>query len=203
MTMRDAQKLAHKTLSPKRYRHTKNVAQMARSLALCWGQNPAKAQLAGWLHDIVKEKPKEELLQILAGDGIIAKSVLERPVPVWHGPVGALYARDTLGVRDEAVLSAIACHTTGSADMSVLDKVLYVADAVSAERDTAGVQALRALARRDLDAAALAVMQENLADVRRKAKPLDTHTLAAARALQKQIEAREACNTAPEREVGA
>lgn len=179
MTIDQAKQLAKDTLSPKRYQHTENVAQAAKRLALRWGADPQKAELAGWLHDIVKEKRRDELLQILNGDAIMARSTLPRPVPVWHGPAAAVYAKQTLGVDDETVLSAIAAHTTGKPGMNTLDKVVFLADMVSEERTMDSVGDIRRLAYEDLDAAVVATMRQNIEYLKAVGKPLDTETVAA------------------------
>lgn len=184
MTMEQAQRLAKKTLSARRYRHTQNVAAAARQLALRWGANPDKAELAGWLHDIVKEKSGAELLQLMQQDGIMAGSTRSRPKPIWHGPCGAIYAKHRCGVRDEGILSAIACHTTGKPDMTLLDKVLFLADVVSEERDFEGVDEIRALSQKDIDAAVIAAMEENIRYLQRAGKSLDHDTEEALRSLK-------------------
>lgn len=186
MTIDAARQLAKKQLSPKRYRHTKNVAGAARVLARRFGADADKAELAGWLHDIVKEKSREDLLQLLAQDAIIAGSTETRPLPVWHGPAAAVYARHQLGVQDEEVLSAIACHTTGRVGMGLLDKVVFLADVISDERSFDGVADIRRLAQTDLDAAVVAAMEENIRYLAGKGKLLDRDTKAAVDALKAQ-----------------
>lgn len=178
----EAKRLARQQLSDRRFCHTANVAAAAKKLAKRWGANPEKAELAGWLHDIVKERSRDELLQLLAQDDIMSQSS-RRPQPVWHGPAAAVYAH-SLGVADPEVLSAIACHTTGKAGMSTLDKVLFLADVVSDERSFDGVGNIRALAGEDLDAAVIAAMEENLAYLTHKGKTLDTDTVEALAALK-------------------
>ena len=78
---------------------------------------------------------------------------------MWHAICAAILARTEWGVEDEAVLSAIACHTTGKPGMSRLDKILYLADMTSKERDWPGVNKLRRLERKDLDLAMLAALK--------------------------------------------
>ena len=184
MTVDEAKRLAKKQLSPKRYRHTKNVAAAAHCLALLWDQDPEKAELAGWLHDIVKECTPEQLLQLMEQDDIISGLTKQRPIPIWHGPCGAIYAKTRLGVTDEAILSAICCHTTGKEGMSLFDKVLFLADATSEERDFDGVDEMRALAERDIDRAVIAAMEENVRYLVGKGKPLDVQTDLALKALK-------------------
>ena len=103
----------------------------------------------------------------------------ERPNPVWHGICAAILARTQWGVEDEAILSAIACHTAGKAGMSKLDKVVYLADMTSKERDWPGVGKLRKLEMKDLDAAMLAALKQTNEFVLSQGKPLDPQSAAA------------------------
>ena len=184
MTVHEAKRLAKKTLSARRYTHTSNVAAAAESLAVRWGANEKKACLAAWLHDIAKESSREDLLQLLGQDAIMAKSTMERPLPIWHGPCAAILAKTSLGVQDEEILSAIACHTTGRVGMTLLDKVVFLADVISEERNFAGVEGIRRLAKRNLDAAVVAAMEENVRYIIGKGKKLDTDTVEALQALK-------------------
>lgn len=179
MTNQEAADLAGRSLSPRRLIHVKNVAAAARTLAKRYGVDPDRAELAAWLHDIVKESSRDRLLQLLLRDDIMAGSTGERPLPVWHGPCGAIYAGHELGVEDGEILSAIDCHTTGKPGMTTFDKVLFLADVISDERSFPGVGKLRALARRDLDAAVIAAMEENIIHLKELGKPLDVCTVQA------------------------
>ena len=102
-----------------------------------------------------------------------------RPMPVWHGVCASILARTEWGVTDEAVLSAIACHTAGKPGMTQLDKILYLADMTSAERDWPGVEKLRKLELKDLDAAMLAALKQTNDFVLSQGKPLDPMSKAA------------------------
>lgn len=184
MTTREAQSKAKEMLGPKRYAHTRNVVRAAGHLARRWGADVQKAELAAWLHDIVKECDDTTLLQLAGQDAIIAQSVAGRPPAVWHGPCAAVYARNELGVADGEVLDAIACHTTGRERMTLLDKVLFVADFVSEERRFAGVDEIRALSEEDLDAAVQMAMRSSIGYLERSGKPLDAETIKALRALE-------------------
>ena len=135
MTEQKARRLAKKRLSAKRYQHTLNVRRMAVKLAKRWGADPEKAALAALLHDTAKELPREEMLQILNDNAIMAENAQNRPSPVWHGICAAILAQTQWGVEDEEVLSAIRCHTTGKPGMSLLDEIVFLADMTSAERD--------------------------------------------------------------------
>ena len=179
ITLEGARRLAKRTLSDKRYTHTLNVKKLAVKLAKQYGADPDKAALAALLHDIAKERPKAELLQILQDNAIIAKGAAQRPVPVWHGICAALLAQHRWGVQDEEVLSAIANHTAGKPGMTRLDKIIYLADMCSAERSYPEVDWLRALLARDLDRAMAVSLGQNILWMRQQNKPIDPVSLAA------------------------
>ncbi len=179
LTIQQAQELAKSRLSAKRYQHTENVKNMAVELANIHGADPDKAALAAWLHDTAKEMPKDQLLQILQDNAIIKNNPAQRPEPVWHGICAEILARTQWGVTDQEVLDAVECHTTGRPGMTKLDKVLFLADMTSAERNWPGVDDLRALERKDLDAAMLAALEQTIAFVKQKGNAVDPMSAAA------------------------
>ena len=92
-------------------------------------------------------------LKILRDSGIILTKTQSRNRKLWHALAGAAYLRDALGVSDEEIVSAVACHTSGKGDMSLLEKTLFVADYISADRDYPGVEEMRRAADRSLEEA--------------------------------------------------
>ena len=122
----------------------------------------------------------------------LAEGGEERPTPVWHGICAAILARTEWGVEDEAVLSAIACHTAGKPGMSRLDKIVYLADMTSVERDWPGVNKLRRLERKDLDLAMLAALRQTNDFVLSQGKPLDPMSKAAYDEIKAKVDARAA-----------
>lgn len=153
MTYKEYEAEVKKHLTPQRYFHSKCVAKEAARLAKRYGAEEEKARTAGILHDIMKDTPKEEQLKILRDFGIIlSESELQNP-KLWHSLSGAAYCEHVLGVSDREVLSAIACHTSGKKDMALLDKVLFVADYISEDRDYPGVKEMRKLAKSSLEEA--------------------------------------------------
>lgn len=186
MTCEQAQALVKARLSHKRYKHTLNVKNKAVALAERYGADPEKAALAALLHDAAKELPRDAMLQIFRDNAIMAKNAASRPSSVWHGIAAAILCATDWGVTDPAILSAIECHTTGKANMSLLDKILYMADATSAERDYPGVETLRREEMQDLDLALLHSLEQSIAFVREKGGALDPETLAACNWLRAQ-----------------
>ena len=179
MTEQKARRLAKKRLSAKRYQHTLNVRRMAVKLAKRWGADPEKAALAALLHDTAKELPREEMLQILNDNAIMAENAQNRPSPVWHGICAAILAQTQWGVEDEEVLSAIRCHTTGKPGMSLLDEIVFLADMTSAERDYPEVDYLRKLEKEDIHRAMREALGMNLHWLEESGKPVDEETRAA------------------------
>ena len=179
MDLKQAKELVRSRLSDKRYEHTINVKKMAVKLAKHYGTDPEQAALAALLHDAAKELPKDEMRAIMQAHPEYAQGGEARPTPVWHGICAAILARTEWGVTDEAVLSAIACHTAGKAGMTQLDKILYLADMTSAERDWPGVDDLRALEMQDLDRALCDALKRSIDFVEEKGGSLDPESVAA------------------------
>ena len=188
MTCEEAQELVKGRLSRKRYKHTVNVKNKAVELARRYGADEEKAALAALLHDSAKELPQEEMLQIFSDNAIMAKNAASRPTPVWHGIAAAILCATQWGVTDPEILSAIECHTTGKANMTLLEKIIYMADATSAERDYPGVERLRQEEMQDLDLALLHSLQQSIAFVKKKGGKLDPQTVAACADLQARID---------------
>lgn len=151
-------------LSAERFEHSMNVADCARRLARLYGADEEKAYTAGIVHDILKEMPKPLLKEtVIRFGGAEDKLLLSQP-SLWHAAAGAPYLREELAVDDPEILSAVRWHTTGRSGMSLLEKVVFTADLISAERRYPGVDEMRALAERSLEDA----MQEGLLFVIRK-----------------------------------
>ena len=168
MTYQQAEDMVRQTLSPKRFQHTMNVKKLAVRMAQHYGVDTEKAALAAVLHDSAKELPRTELLQIMQDNAIIKKGTQNRPEPVWHGICAAILAKTQWNVQDEEILSAIACHTTGKENMSKLDKILFLADMTSAERDYPGVEELRSLEMQNLDKAMIQALKMTISFVEQK-----------------------------------
>jgi len=153
MTYEQCECEVRQRLSEKRFYHSQCVAEEAVRLAVLYGADPEKARLAGLLHDILKDTPAEEQLKILQGFGIMMNDTELANRKLWHAISGAAFLEFGLGIRDRELLSAVRCHTSGRKNMTLLEKVLFVADYISADRDYPGVEELRAVARESLEEA--------------------------------------------------
>lgn len=179
ISVQEAKRLAKKNLSEKRYEHTNNVKKLAVELARRNGVDEEKAALAAYLHDIAKELPKDRLLQILRENDIMSDNALQRAPAVWHGIVAAILAKNEYGVEDEEILSAIRCHTTGKLDMTKLDKIIYMADMASYERNYPEAASLRAHVLEDLDRGTIEGLGMSIAWLKAGGKNVDEYSLAA------------------------
>lgn len=154
-------------LKPKRAAHAEGVEQTAVQLAERWGEDPHTAAEAGILHDITKCFPAEKQLKLCEKYGIML-SIAERETPaLLHALTGAELARELFGVSD-AVYGAIRWHTTGRPDMSLLEKIIYLADYVEPTRDFDGVRKLRKLCFKDLNMAMALGLRMSLEEIRQR-----------------------------------
>lgn len=131
------------TLSERRFYHSMQVAAAAKQLAERYGADPDKAYFCGILHDIMKEKSYGELLDYCDMHGVALTDVERGTYKLLHGIAGADYIRRFLGVDDADIINAVRYHTTARAGMSLLEKIVYLADFTSADRDFDGVDKLR------------------------------------------------------------
>ena len=152
-------------LTPKRVAHVAGCESEAVKLAMHYGEDAESAAEAGILHDITKKLTREEQLILCDKYGIICDKDQLANEKLMHAITGAALARAEFGVSD-AVYSAIRWHTTGKPDMTLLEKIIYMADYIEPTRDFPGVEKLRALAYKDLDAAMALGLEMSLEDIR-------------------------------------
>lgn len=153
-------------LDEHRVAHVAGCESEAVRLAMRWGEDPELAAEAGILHDITKNLSFDEQLQLCEKYGIINdNSELEAP-KLLHAKTGAALARDLFGVSD-TVYAAIRWHTTGKPDMSLFEKILYLADYIEPTRDFEGIDELRELAFTDLDGAMVLGLGMTIDEIRR------------------------------------
>ena len=162
-------------LSEKRFLHSLNVAKSAAALAQRYGADQEKAYTAGILHDIMKDTDGRKQLQMIENSGIIFGSIDRAEPKLWHAKAGAAYVRDQLG-EDNEIVQAIACHTTARGGMTLLDKVLFLADFISDDRDYDGVEQMRLATARSMEEGLDVALSFSIVDLveRRKAVHPDT-----------------------------
>ncbi len=140
-------------LETDRFNHSLNVAESARELAILYGADAEKAYTAGLLHDVMKNASEEEQLGVLSEAGIELMPVERANKKLWHAVAGAAYVKFVMGIDDRELIRAVRYHTTGRAEMSLLEKTVYLADYISAERNYNGVEDMRRLSKKDMDGA--------------------------------------------------
>ena len=171
--------IIRRRLTPYRYAHSLAVADEAKRLALKYGADPAKAYTAGLLHDILKDASPAEQLQIAADFGILLDDTEQASQKLWHAHVGAVFVEKILGVTDPEIIGAIRYHTTGRANMTLLEKIIYIADFTAAGRDYDDVDVMRKLADQSLEEAMRYALHYTVADLRRKKRIVHPDTLGA------------------------
>ena len=150
-------------LSPMRYEHSLSVSFTCMSLAMRYGYDMNKAELAGLMHDCGKRFSDEVILKKCLKHGIPVTESENKALAVLHAKYGAWLAENKYQIRDEEILSAIACHTTGKPEMSLLDKIVYVADYIESRREKApNLPEMRRLAFENLDEALYQIMAGTL-----------------------------------------
>lgn len=128
-------------LSDFRYYHSLEVAKSAEKLAEKYGCDPEKAYIAGLSHDVLKELSEEEYFKIFSESGISLTAVEKSAPKLWHAMAGAEYLKK-YGFSED-IISAVRYHTTGKEGMSLLEKILFVADFISLDRSYNGVDDMR------------------------------------------------------------
>lgn len=166
-------------LVPPRLDHVRGVVCTASDLAARYAPDEApRARLAAWLHDAAKPWTEAALLDYAERHNLPITPG-DRQVPMLlHGAVGYALAVERFGLDDPAVREACAVHTTGAPEMSVLAKIIYVADMIEPGRSFSGVDELRAEAARDLDAALLGAASFKLRHLIRRQRTIDPRAFA-------------------------
>lgn len=169
--------LIKKRLSDYRFIHSMNVAKAAVFLAEKYGADKNKAYIAGILHDVMKEEKPEIQLKYIENSGHKMTGVEKGNPSVLHQMSGAAYCRAELHIDDAEILGAIRYHTTGKAGMTLLEKVLYTADFISAERSYPDVDIMRELAAESLEKAMLYSLKYTINDLVKREKLIHPDTL--------------------------
>ena len=172
-------------LNPNRVAHVLGCRDCAIELARLYGENEVDAARAGLLHDITKAIDGPLQLTLCAEYGMILDTFSRKYPKTLHALTGSLVARRIFG-ENENVVSAICHHTTGRANMTKLEKIIYIADYVERNRDFPGVEEMRRLAYTDLDAAVLMGLESAVAHVKRQGQALAPATIEALEYLRSQ-----------------
>ena len=162
----------------KRVKHIRGTEEEAVRLARRWGADETYARRAGILHDCTKYLELEDQLSLCRQYGVQLDELEQVAVKLLHSKTGACIARAVFDEPDE-VFWAIYWHTTAKADMTTLEKILYVADYMEPNRDFEGVERLRELAYQDLDKALLLGVETTIQEMKDRKLPVHQNTLQA------------------------
>ena len=163
MTTKEIQKDLKNKLKPARYEHTLGVSDTAQHLAKIHGYDCAKAALAGLLHDCAKCIPSDKKIRLCEKYGLPVSSVEKENPSLLHARLGAYLAHEKYGVKDEEIIYAIESHTTGRPGMSMLEKIVYIADYIEpGRRELPNMADVRQLAFRDIDECLYRILKDSL-----------------------------------------
>lgn len=181
--MKKIKKYLKKHLTKDRYHHTLGVANTAISMAMRYNPDTdnsdfiKKAELAGLLHDCAKCMEHDKKLQICKENKIPYSSFEAKHPYLLHGKVGAFIARSKFGINDEDILQAITWHTTGRPNMSLLEKIIFIADYIEpSRRPIPDLDLVRQLAFIDIDKTMEKILSNTLNYLEAKGSPIDLMT---------------------------
>ena len=178
LSLEQLQETVVRLLKPNRVAHVLGCRQAAVELAKIYGVNETNAARAALLHDITKALDGPLQLTLCRSYGTILDDFSQKNPKTLHALTGSLVAERIFG-ENKAVVEAICCHTTGKADMTTLEKIIYVADYMEPNRDFPGVERLRELAYRDITAALKLGLQMTLAMLKEQKREISPESQAA------------------------
>ena len=147
------EELLKKKLSKKRFQHSMNVAEECFKLAEIYGADKRRCYLAGMLHDIMKEEMPEKLKQYVMDSGLSPDPAETAAKGLWHGIAGGYYIREELGIDDKELISAVRFHTVGCARMTLMEKIVFLADMISEDRKYKDIDKMRKYCYEDINVA--------------------------------------------------
>lgn len=173
MTIKKIKDDVKNTLSDFRYRHSLRVAEEAKKLAICYSCDEETAYVAGLIHDIAKDFTEEENWQAIEEYQLDSSLMDEEFKPVAHASIGAKVAKTRYHVSDE-ICAAVCYHSIGHSTMTLLDKIVFVADKIGRQCDTPSLKQIKDVAYQDLDYAIYLILKrqkEKLENIGRKMHP--------------------------------
>ncbi|HHY20318.1 MAG TPA: HD domain-containing protein [Bacilli bacterium] len=148
-------------LTEHRFVHTVGVMETAVTLADLYGADVKKAELAAIFHDYAKFRPKQEMKDLIVNKQL-GTEFLHYGDELLHAPCGAYWVNEEVGITDEEILLAIRYHTTGRPKMSLLEKVVFLADYIEPNRQFPGVDEVREVAKMSLDDAVVLSLKNTM-----------------------------------------
>ena len=149
-------------LGEERLEHSVNTSKVARKLAIKYDYDADKAEVAGLLHDCAKDLDYKTLEKMVFEYNIELDEIIRKIPKLLHPLVGAVIAKKEFNIQDPVILKAIKAHSTGAAQMSLLDKIIYLSDKIEPLRNMNGVEEVRKMAEINLDKAVLMALDMGL-----------------------------------------
>lgn len=176
--IRDIKKELEDNLDSKRYEHTLGVAYTAACLAMRYGYNMEKAYIAGLLHDCAKCMSNKDKIEYCEKHDIPINSTEQANPSLLHAKVGAEMSRRKYDIDDSEIYQAIQYHTTGHPNMTLLDKILYIADYMEPHRDEApNLDLVRKQVFINIDTALFTILKDSVDYLDSSDKPVDPMTM--------------------------
>ncbi len=172
----EIEKIAKESLSEKRFLHSLGVAKKAVELAKIYGEDEEKAKKIGIAHDIAKELPKEDALDYVKKHNIILDDIEQQEPGLWHSKIGAYMTMEKFDFTKDMAQS-IVNHTTGNINMTLMDKIIFLADKIEDNRSTEAYIKAREVAKTDLDEAILIIEKEAVKYCLTKNSLIHTNTI--------------------------
>jgi len=166
-----------KELDESRYQHTLGVMYTAAAMAMRYGEDVEKALIAGLLHDCAKCIPGTMKISLCEQNGIEISDIERQNTGLLHAKLGAYVARVEYGVEDKDILNSIKSHTTGRPDMSLLEKIIYIADFMEPGRkELPNMADVRKLAFEDIDNCLFRILKDSLVYLKSRDYAVDPMT---------------------------
>lgn len=176
-TIDDMDAALRKVLDPRRYRHSQGVRYTACALAFVSGADLKAAETAGLLHDCAKYMADDVMLKTAQKNHIEITETERKNPSLLHAKLGAVFAEKKYGITDPEILSAIRFHTTGKAEMTLLEKIIFTADYIEPSRTKAErLPEIRKTAFSDLDESIYMILQDTLKYLETSPKDIDKTT---------------------------
>jgi predicted HD superfamily hydrolase involved in NAD metabolism len=178
------------TLSRGRFRHSEEVMNEAIRLAEFYKVNIEKARIAGLLHDCARDAGKDEIYKVLEKYNVVLDDIQKKTPVLLHSILGSFYAKEYYGVEDKEILDAIYWHTTGRAGMTMLEKIIFVADYIESGRNFEGVEEARKQAYKDIERCIVICCDSTIRYILQKGKLLHPYIIETRNEAITQIEAK-------------
>ena len=177
MNIEEIEQCIKKMTKESRFKHSKGVQYMAGELAKHYGVDVEKAELAGLMHDCVKNLPVEEMFKLCDELGCELDEVTKNEPKLIHAPLGAYYAKKVFDINDDEIFNAIYYHTTAKANMTLFEKIIFIADVVEPNRKYDIIDEMRRLAFENIDLAMLRILEYNITKQVNAGKMLHSETI--------------------------